>query len=141
MSTAWLHIIGVGERGPRDLSPAFKLLLNYAENVVGPARFLSDLEPVSRPGASGDLFNPELVTKRSFEAVARALAGDKLFWPSLGRTFYYAAVFVPLASTAGVVTRSLTVRSASDRVLSFARAARPLSHVSDTSNPTHVCPA
>ena len=76
MTTAWLHIIGVGERGPRDLSPAFKLLLNYAENVVGPSRFLSDLEPVSRPGASGDLFNPEFVTKRSFEAVARALAGD-----------------------------------------------------------------
>jgi precorrin-6Y C5,15-methyltransferase (decarboxylating) len=76
MTTAWLHIIGVGERGPRELSPAFKLLLNYAENVVGPARFLSDLEPVNRPGASGDLFNPEFVTKRSFEAVARALAGD-----------------------------------------------------------------
>jgi precorrin-6Y C5,15-methyltransferase (decarboxylating) len=76
MTTAWLHIIGVGERGPRELSPAFKLLLNYAENVVGPPRFLSDLEPVNRPGASGDLFNPELVTKRSFEAVARALAGD-----------------------------------------------------------------
>lgn len=76
MSTAWLHIIGVGERGPRDLSPAFKLLLNYAENVIGPSRFLSDLEPVSRPNASGDLFSSESVTKRSFEAVARALAGD-----------------------------------------------------------------
>jgi precorrin-6B C5,15-methyltransferase / cobalt-precorrin-6B C5,C15-methyltransferase len=76
MSTAWLHIIGVGERGPRELSPAYKLLLNYADNVVGPRRFLDDLEPVNRPGASGDLFNPEFVTKRSFEAVARALAGD-----------------------------------------------------------------
>src|SRR5690606_15868672 len=76
MTTAWLHIIGVGERGPRELSPAFKLLLSYAENVIGPRRFLDELEPVSRPGASGDLFNPELVTKRSFEAVARALAGD-----------------------------------------------------------------
>ncbi|MDP3317283.1 MAG: precorrin-6y C5,15-methyltransferase (decarboxylating) subunit CbiE [Devosia sp.] len=76
MTTAWLHIIGVGERGARELSPAFKLLLSYAENVVGPRRFLDDLEPASRPGASGDLFNPEFVTKRSFEAVARALAGD-----------------------------------------------------------------
>jgi len=76
MTTAWLHIIGVGERGPRELSPAFKLLLNYAENVVGPAHFLAELEPVNRAGASGDLFNPEFVTKRSFEAVARALAGD-----------------------------------------------------------------
>ena len=27
----------------------------------GPGRFLADLEPVSRPGASGDLFNPERI--------------------------------------------------------------------------------
>jgi len=74
--TAWLHIVGVGERGPSELPPAFKLLLSYADVVMGPARFLADLEPVSRPGASGDLFNPEFVTKRSFEAVARALAGE-----------------------------------------------------------------
>jgi precorrin-6Y C5,15-methyltransferase (decarboxylating) len=75
MTTAWLHIIGVGERGPRDLSPAYKLLLNYAEAVVGPARFLAELEPVNRPAASGDLFSSESVSKRSFEAVARALSG------------------------------------------------------------------
>jgi len=78
MSVAWLHIIGVGERGPSELAPAFKLLLNYAEAVIGPARFLADLEPATRPGASGDLFNPEFVTKRSFEAVARALAGEEV---------------------------------------------------------------
>jgi precorrin-6Y C5,15-methyltransferase (decarboxylating) len=75
VTTAWLHIIGVGERGPRELSPAFKLLLNYAESIVGPARFLADLEPVARPGTAGDQFNTASVTQRSFEAVARALAG------------------------------------------------------------------
>ncbi len=75
--TAWLHIIGVGERGPSELPASFKLLLNYAETVLGPARFLADLEPVARPNATADLFNPEFVTKRSFEAVARALAGEE----------------------------------------------------------------
>ena len=75
--TAWLHIIGVGERGPGELPASFKLLLTYAETVLGPARFLADLEPVNRPRATGDLFNPEFVTKRSFEAVARALAGEE----------------------------------------------------------------
>ncbi len=74
--TAWLHIIGVGERGPSELPASLKLLLSYADTVLGPARFLADLEPVNRPGASGDLFNPELVSKRSFEAVARALSGQ-----------------------------------------------------------------
>ncbi len=74
--TAWLHIVGVGERGPSELPPAYKLLLSYAEVVMGPARFLAGIEPVSRAGASGDLFNPESVSKRSFEAVARALSGE-----------------------------------------------------------------
>lgn len=74
--TAWLHIIGVGERGPGELPASFKLLLNYAETVLGPARFLADIEPVARPNAAADLFNPEFVTKRSFEAVARALSGE-----------------------------------------------------------------
>lgn len=75
--TAWLHIIGVGERGPRELSASHKLLLTYADTVIGPARFLADLEPVARPSATADLFNPEFVSKRSFEAVARALAGEE----------------------------------------------------------------
>ncbi|MBN9314851.1 MAG: precorrin-6y C5,15-methyltransferase (decarboxylating) subunit CbiE [Devosia sp.] len=75
--TAWLHIIGVGERGPRELPASYKLLLGYADTVIGPARFLADLEPVSRPNATADLFNPEFVSKRSFEAVARALAGEE----------------------------------------------------------------
>ena len=75
--TAWLHIIGVGERGPNELPASYKLLLNYADTVIGPARFLADLQPVTRPNASADLFNPEFVTKRSFEAVARALAGEE----------------------------------------------------------------
>ena len=52
--TAWLHIIGVGERGPRELPPSLKLLLNYAETVLGPARFLGDLEPVARPAGPAE---------------------------------------------------------------------------------------
>ncbi len=79
--TAWLHIIGVGEHGLRDLPASIKLLLTYAETVLGPSRFLVDIEPINRPGASGDLFNPELVSKRSFEAVARALAGEVVDFP------------------------------------------------------------
>jgi precorrin-6Y C5,15-methyltransferase (decarboxylating) len=75
--TAWLHIIGVGERGPSELPASYKLLLNYADTVIGPARFLADLEPIARPNAGADLFNPEFVTKRSFEAVARALSGEE----------------------------------------------------------------
>ncbi len=75
--TAWLHIIGVGERGPGELPASYKLLLTYADTVIGPARFLADLEPVARPNATADLFNPEFVTKRSFEAVARALSGEE----------------------------------------------------------------
>lgn len=75
--TAWLHIIGVGERGPSELPASYKLLLGYADTVIGPARFLADLEPVSRPSATADLFNPEFVSKRSFEAVARALSGEE----------------------------------------------------------------
>ena len=75
--TAWLHIIGLGERGPSELPASLKLLLNYADTVVGPPRFLADLEPVARPNATADLFNPEFVTRSSFEAVARALAGEE----------------------------------------------------------------
>ena len=75
--TAWLHIIGVGERGPAELPPSFRLLLSFADYVVGPGRFLADLEPVARANATADLFNPEIVSKRSFEAVARALAGEE----------------------------------------------------------------
>ena len=54
--TAWLHIIGVGERGPSELPASFKLLLNYAETVIGPARFLADLEPVLVEGAKASRF-------------------------------------------------------------------------------------
>jgi multiple sugar transport system permease protein len=42
----------------------------------------------------------DVVTPPTFiglDNYARAFGGDKLFWPSLGRTFYYAAAFVPLA--------------------------------------------
>ncbi len=75
--TAWLHIIGVGEKGPRELAQAYKLLINYAETVIGPARFLEQLEPSARTAGPGELFSSEFVSRRSFEAVARALAGEE----------------------------------------------------------------
>lgn len=75
--TAWLHIIGVGERGPRELPSSYRLLLSYADAIIGPARFLADIEPVSRPNVTADLFDPEFVAQRSFEAIARALAGEE----------------------------------------------------------------
>jgi multiple sugar transport system permease protein len=43
----------------------------------------------------------DVVTPPSFVGLdnyARAFWADKLFWPSLGRTFYYAAAFVPIAT-------------------------------------------
>ena len=81
--TAWLHIIGVGEKGPRELAQAFKLLINYAETVIAPARFLAELEPAARSSGPGELFSSEFVSRRSFEAVARALAGEE---PEPGNT-------------------------------------------------------
>lgn len=75
--TAWLHIIGVGERGPRELPATYKLLLSYADAILGPARFLADIEPVNRANASGDLFDSNFVAQRGFDAIARALAGEE----------------------------------------------------------------
>jgi precorrin-6Y C5,15-methyltransferase (decarboxylating) len=74
--TAWLHIIGVGERGPRELPATYKLLLNYADAILGPARFLADIEPATRPNATADLFEGD-IAQRGFEAIARALAGEE----------------------------------------------------------------
>jgi multiple sugar transport system permease protein len=40
-----------------------------------------------------------------------AMTGDALFWPSLGRTFYYALAFVPLALLASLLLALLLNRS------------------------------
>jgi len=85
--TAWLHIIGVGERGVGELPASYKLLLNYADAILGPARFLAGIEPVSRPAASANLFSADAVAQRSFDAVARALAGEA---PDLSAAATYA---------------------------------------------------
>lgn len=74
--TAWLHIIGVGEAGISELPDSVRAILGYSETVLGPARFLHELEPMIRAGGTrtGRL-HPEVVDRRGFEAVARALGG------------------------------------------------------------------
>jgi precorrin-6Y C5,15-methyltransferase (decarboxylating) len=74
--TAWLNVIGVGERGVRQLPDHTRLLLRYAETVIGPPRFLNDLEPLIRSVPDPELVKPEQVTQRGLEAVARALLDD-----------------------------------------------------------------
>jgi len=71
--TAWLHIVGVGERGVGDLPAPTRLLVSFAETVVGPARFLAGLDPIIASHPHPELANPELVKRRNLEAVARAL--------------------------------------------------------------------
>ncbi|HEV7277275.1 MAG TPA: precorrin-6y C5,15-methyltransferase (decarboxylating) subunit CbiE [Devosiaceae bacterium] len=69
--TAWLHIIGVGEAGVAELPASLRLLVNYAEAIIGPARFLAELTSVIE--ARPELTTPEQVERRSFDAIARAL--------------------------------------------------------------------
>ncbi len=75
--TAWLHIVGLGEAGLSELPQSVRPLLVYADTILGPARFLEQIEPSDRPPAAADLFDPEQVSRRSFEAVARALSGEQ----------------------------------------------------------------
>jgi precorrin-6Y C5,15-methyltransferase (decarboxylating) len=75
--TAWLHIIGVGEMGLGELPASTRMILGYVETVLGPARFLAEIEPVMRMPGGGSIINPEFVTRRSLEAIARALSGDE----------------------------------------------------------------
>ena len=74
--TAWLHVIGVGEAGIESLPPATRTIIKFAENVIGPARFLSqiDFQMDESTGAPSTAVAPtDLVDKRGLEAVARAL--------------------------------------------------------------------
>ena len=75
--TAWLHIVGVGEAGLAELPQSVRPLLLYADTILGPAHLLEQIEPADRPAAAADLFDPEQVSRRSFEAVARALSGEQ----------------------------------------------------------------
>ena len=75
--TAWLHIVGVGEGGLAELPQSVRPLLLYADTILGPANLLEQIEPAERPPAAADLFDPEQVSRRSFEAVARALSGEQ----------------------------------------------------------------
>lgn len=74
--TAWLHIIGVGAGGLADLPMSVRPLLTYADTILAPPHLLEQVEPVDRPAAAADLFDAEQVSRRSFEAVARALSGE-----------------------------------------------------------------
>lgn len=81
--TAWLHVIGVGAGGLADLPLSVRPLLTYADTILAPAALLAQVEPVDRPAAAADLFDAEQVSRRSFEAVARALSGEQVsFSPS-----------------------------------------------------------
>jgi precorrin-6Y C5,15-methyltransferase (decarboxylating) len=77
--TAWLHIVGVGEAGVTTLPSATRTIINFAETVLGPARFLSQLETEmdeETGAASPDVAPTEVVDRRGLEAVARALLDD-----------------------------------------------------------------
>lgn len=74
--TAWLHIVGVTEAGLGALPPAIRTIVGFAETVIGPPRFLSQLdremdEPVLETSTA--LAPADFVDKRGLEAVARAL--------------------------------------------------------------------
>ena len=74
--TAWLHIVGVGEGGVGALPASTRLLVSFAETVIGPARFLAGLEPIVASHPHPESPNPDLVQQRNLEAVARALLDE-----------------------------------------------------------------
>lgn len=74
--TAWLHVVGVGEGGVGELPAPTRLLLSFAEVVIGPQRFLAGLEPIIASHPHPELSSPDQVKRRSLEAVARALLDD-----------------------------------------------------------------
>jgi precorrin-6Y C5,15-methyltransferase (decarboxylating) len=75
--TAWLHIIGVGEAGVDALPQATRLIIGYAETILGPERFLRQVEEVLTGATPPELDETsDFVAKRNFEAVARALLDE-----------------------------------------------------------------
>lgn len=84
--TAWLHIVGVGEAGISTLPPATRTIVKFAENIIGPARFLAqlDAEMDEATGAPSTALAPaDLVDRRGLEAVARALLDDTQGLPAV----------------------------------------------------------
>jgi precorrin-6B C5,15-methyltransferase / cobalt-precorrin-6B C5,C15-methyltransferase len=76
--TAWLHIIGVGEAGVDALPQASRLIIGYAETILGPERFLRQVEQVLTGATPPELDQTgDSVAKRNFEAIARALLDDE----------------------------------------------------------------
>lgn len=76
--SVWLHIIGVGEAGVEALPPAARLVIGYAETVIGPLRFLNEVESLLGGVAPPELTTPDSVTRRNMDAIARALLEDAL---------------------------------------------------------------
>jgi len=74
--TAWLHIVGVGEGGVGELPASTRLLVSFAEAVIGPPRFLAGLDRIVANHPHPELSSPDLVKRQSFEAVARALLDE-----------------------------------------------------------------
>lgn len=74
--TAWLHVIGVGEGGVAALPAAARLILSFAETVLGPQRFLDGLDRVVDDRSAAGPATTETVDRRGLEAVARALLDD-----------------------------------------------------------------
>jgi precorrin-6Y C5,15-methyltransferase (decarboxylating) len=72
-TTAWLHVIGVGEAGIAALPTSTRLILGYAEAVLGPPRLLSQVEQAIETNVPRELASPDSVDQRGLEAVARAL--------------------------------------------------------------------
>ena len=74
--TAWLHIIGCGEGGVAALPASSRLLLGYAETVLGPPRFLAGLERILENATRSGPASTDTVDQRGLEAVARALLDE-----------------------------------------------------------------
>lgn len=68
--SVWLHIIGVGEKGVGELPTAQRELVTEAFTVIGPPRLLATVGSAVTTDVE---VHPELVQRRSLEAVARAL--------------------------------------------------------------------
>lgn len=72
---AWLTLIGIGEDGLDGLPPARRRLVENARVVIGSARVLEALPPAPA-GTSPGLGGGDFIAQQSFDAIARALAGE-----------------------------------------------------------------
>ena len=72
---AWLTIIGIGEDGLLGLPPAHRRLVDGAQALIGSARVLAQLPPLAEPPRAAP--PSEFIAQQSFDAIARALAGEQ----------------------------------------------------------------